>query len=427
MPQIDEILANPATWGQYGPDVQAALANLSGNATQFPSRLSSSFQDPPGLSQSTIRGNGDTAVAIDPQNRLSVLMDRQRAPAAPPLPDNYIRNNSTGRVIDAGPSYNEAPAPSRQPTANDIIRFAQINNVPQEQVMPMIQYQAANAGRGPSAIDLYTQSFRSGIPFEQLMAAQSAEIGGQRGREKEDLLRRKQESEITGQDLENIAKRRSLNSTGIGQDVLTNRYGKAPDGSRWTPDGRLERITGGPQDVAAQELAQTVTKNIDELIGQRDSEGKLIGDSKPHEGFYDAVGATWKPGAQYVPGTDASDFKARLEQLLGGAFLEAYKTLKGGGQITEVEGKKATAAITRMNLSQSEKEFVAAAQEFKSAVESGMRKLGGDMGSGEQRGATKAEIQPPDGAIRMLMAHPNTAALFDAKYGTGSSAKILGQ
>lgn len=183
-------------------------------------------------------------------------------------------------------------------------------------------------------------------------------------------------------------------SGGIGQDLLTKRYGKAPDGSRWTPDGQLERIIGGQQDIAAQESAQTVTKNIDELIGQRDSEGKLIGDSKPHEGFYDAVGATWKPGAQYVPGTDASDFKARLEQLQGGAFLEAYKTLKGGGQITEVEGKKATAAITRMNLAQSEKEFVAAAQEFKSAVESGMRKLGGDTGGASgQKVTTQAEIQ----------------------------------
>lgn len=40
---------------------------------------------------------------------------------------------------------------------------------------------------------------------------------------------------------------------------------------------------------------------------------------------------------------------------------------------------------------------------------------------------TQAEIQPPAGAIQMLIAHPNTAALFDAKYGPGSSAKILGQ
>lgn len=53
--------------------------------------------------------------------------------------------------------------------------------------MPMIQYQAANAGRGPSAIDLYTQSFRSGIPFEQLMAAHSAEQAGMRTRQKQDI------------------------------------------------------------------------------------------------------------------------------------------------------------------------------------------------------------------------------------------------
>jgi hypothetical protein len=38
----------------------------------------------------------------------------------------------------------------------------------------------------------------------------------------------------------------------------------------------------------------------------------------------------------------------KLEQLGGAAFLEAFESLKGGGQITEIEGQKATAAITRL-------------------------------------------------------------------------------
>jgi hypothetical protein len=59
----------------------------------------------------------------------------------------------------------------------------------------------------------------------------------------------------------------------------------------------------------------------------------------------------------YVPGTDARDFNVLLDQIKGKAFLEAFSSLKGGGQITEVEGKKATDAIARLNTAQSDEAF----------------------------------------------------------------------
>jgi hypothetical protein len=52
--------------------------------------------------------------------------------------------------------------------------------------------------------------------------------------------------------------------------------------------------------------------------------------------------------APIVPGTPQADAAAILEQIGGKAFLEAFNSLKGGGQITEKEGEKATAAITRL-------------------------------------------------------------------------------
>ena len=50
-----------------------------------------------------------------------------------------------------------------------------------------------------------------------------------------------------------------------------------------------------------------------------------------------------------IPGTAQADAFAIWEQVQGKAFLEAFNTLKGGGQITEKEGAKATAAITRLS------------------------------------------------------------------------------
>jgi hypothetical protein len=49
-----------------------------------------------------------------------------------------------------------------------------------------------------------------------------------------------------------------------------------------------------------------------------------------------------------IPGTEQANTYALWEQTQGQAFLSAYETLKGGGQITEIEGQKATAAITSL-------------------------------------------------------------------------------
>ena len=75
-----------------------------------------------------------------------------------------------------------------------------------------------------------------------------------------------------------------------------------------------------------------------------------------HPGLSSAVGMR-VPGWSYVPGTEAANFASRLDQLQGQAFLQAFESLKGGGQITEVEGKKATDAIARLSQNQSEAAF----------------------------------------------------------------------
>lgn len=129
-----------------------------------------------------------------------------------------------------------------------------------------------------------------------------------------------------------------------------------------------------------ESAASSALENIDTMIGKRDKNGGLMKGSKPHPGFESVVGATYMPGARFVPGTNAADFQARLDQLKGGAFLQAFESLKGGGQITEVEGKKATDAITRMSTAQSEKEFVTAAREFKAVIENGLQKARSQAG-----------------------------------------------
>jgi hypothetical protein len=126
-------------------------------------------------------------------------------------------------------------------------------------------------------------------------------------------------------------------------------------------------------DTAAAALA-----NIDAMIGSPERKdpvtGKVIPATKPHPGFTTVVGATMLPGARFVPGTAAADFQARFDQIKGSAFLQAYETLKGGGQITNIEGEKGTAALNRMSIAQSEREFIQAAREFQEVVQKGLER-----------------------------------------------------
>jgi hypothetical protein len=88
-----------------------------------------------------------------------------------------------------------------------------------------------------------------------------------------------------------------------------------------------------------------------------------------HEGLEQVIGMPniFTLGGR-IPSTAGADFRPYLEQLKGKQFLEAFQSLKGGGQITEIEGNKAQAAIARMDSSQSEPAFRKALMEFKEVI-----------------------------------------------------------
>ena len=139
--------------------------------------------------------------------------------------------------------------------------------------------------------------------------------------------------------------------------------------------------------------AEEAVRLIDELIGKRDSEGRLIEGSKPHPGFQNAVGVTWLPGAQFIPGTDAAGFMSRFDQIKGASFLEAFESLKGGGAITEKEGAKATDAISRMSTSTDEKEFIRAALDLQDVIRKGVENA--QKRAARAGGAAPAAPTPP--------------------------------
>lgn len=73
--------------------------------------------------------------------------------------------------------------------------------------------------------------------------------------------------------------------------------------------------------------------------------------------------------------TDAARVQGKMDQLQGGAFLQARQLLKGGGAITDYEGQKAEAAFARMSKAQSVEDYKAALDEFNYYVQQGVKKL----------------------------------------------------
>jgi hypothetical protein len=126
------------------------------------------------------------------------------------------------------------------------------------------------------------------------------------------------------------------------------------------------KISGASQAQAVIDLpkvvdnAGTAVKTVQELL--------------VHPGFKSSVGMGI-PGAKYVAGTPQADFRSRLDQVQGGAFLTAIDTLRGTGAITEVEGTKATSAKNRMSTATSEKEFQSAAKDYLDIIEQGVKQI----------------------------------------------------
>ena len=232
--------------------------------------------------------------------------------------------------------------------------------------MPLAERRAMMSSQGATAGDLSTaESARLGrvttergqdITAATAKAGQGVTLRGQNlldTREKENIAIRQEDQ------------RRKADPAFVAQMASAKTTGEAAAKGQLLAAKVLPKVL----DTATQTLSQ-----IDSLIGQRDAKGNLIKGAAPHPGFQDVVGATYLPGARFVPGTAASDFQTRFDQIKGGAFLQAFETLKGGGSITNIEGEKGTAALNRMSIAQSEKEFVEAAREFQSVIRAGVQR-----------------------------------------------------
>jgi hypothetical protein len=125
---------------------------------------------------------------------------------------------------------------------------------------------------------------------------------------------------------------------------------------------------------------------------------KLIETLKTHPGFEAAVGSGFSKTVlrqdDPIRGTERAGAVAIIDQLKGQAFLNAIQQLRGLGALSDAEGAKLQQAAARLDPNQSEKDFNAALNEYKTMIQAGIeRAKAGQLAPGVQPPAENPTIK----------------------------------
>jgi hypothetical protein len=163
------------------------------------------------------------------------------------------------------------------------------------------------------------------------------------------------------------ARTASMNA-GLERDKLLLQYQSAKEAF----DNKLA-------DRAAE--AQSVYIGISNV---RDSVAAL----RSHPGFSSLFGASWTPGARFIPGSDTAGAEAFLLQLKSRAFLVGLEKMRGLGALGEKEGAKIEADLASLTPGMPEKDAIAVLD----SIEASMDKL--DAIRRRKYGDTEFDMSP---------------------------------
>jgi hypothetical protein len=178
------------------------------------------------------------------------------------------------------------------------------------------------------------------------------------------------QSQGFGGGYEDFLRQKASWSRAPGTNVTIRNEGTIPPGYEIERDEqgrplRMRPIPGSPGYVDAVNAAGDAVQSADQAIQVLDG---LINDPNLSKatgwGSYIPID---------IPGFNA-ETRSRMEQVQGTAFLQAFESLKGGGQITEVEGLKAEQAIARLKTAQSAPEYQKALREFRDVIDTGRKR-----------------------------------------------------
>ena len=131
--------------------------------------------------------------------------------------------------------------------------------------------------------------------------------------------------------------------------------------------GSVEELLAAGGTRASQKSAAEITEGQQKVISSARSGIDVLTALESlynDEGVADITGPVDQIKPTFLLGEAGNRALTKHNQVQGQAFLEAYERLKGGGPITDIEGKKGTEAIQRIQRALTEKEYRAAVREF---------------------------------------------------------------
>lgn len=169
------------------------------------------------------------------------------------------------------------------------------------------------------------------------------------------------------------------------QNAALNQYKAMMD---YSPEFQAQKAAEVATAKTRAANTEQARMDLPKVIQQGEDTIKLVDDLLMHPGFRMSVGKSAPIGsvASMIPGTDSASFDIALKQLKGKQFLEAFESLKGGGQITQIEGEKATQAMSRMEKANTEEEFIKASREFQDIIRRGIGRAKGKAGVKQPQG-----------------------------------------
>lgn len=255
------------------------------------------------------------------------------------------------------------------------------------------------------------------------------------------------------QPLDILAKQKTIEAAKFGKtkedEDLYVQDPSSPTGVRYipkpqNPDGQSAAYRKALDKERGEARAKAET-SLPGIVDTSERALKTIAQIRTHPGRKYGTGAAGMI-APHLPNTDARGFANLVDQAKGQTFLEAYNSLRGGGAITEAEGKKAEQAFARLDRAQSGADFDAALIDLEDVIRTGTARAHKAAGITQgqatgpsvprqytdrlpQGGApeTGAQGQIPPDAVRHLMSNPTLEMrrYFDEKYGVGRAAQLL--
>lgn len=125
-----------------------------------------------------------------------------------------------------------------------------------------------------------------------------------------------------------------------------------------TPAARADRAAADERGKATGQAQANLPQAVQSGVSMLNNIDAVLGDAN----LGNITGwQQWGPLGYLPYSSGGRDTLGRVSQIQGQAFLQAFQSLRGGGQITEQEGAKAQAALTRLgDMAQSDEGYIQA-------------------------------------------------------------------